>query len=466
MARMRRWELVALAAFFACVGTLPYFFFHIPAVTGDDFHRVYWASRWHFPQIVQVPTWLPLYSFAYGSAFSLGFQPMSIAHFMTALFSGASVWAAGEFAYELTSSRYCGWCTAIIIGIAPLSLWLSFSTLSEPMSGFLCFLCALGLFRWFRTQESVWLVIGIAACMLLTWLRFNGWPVTGLVILALLLKYPRRKESWVSSMLLLLPPLTWLIASQLRFGDPLASFHYYAETTSEILSPDSNIRLVRTFLFLFPVAPVALAVAIAKYRGLSRTIRWFLACVIFLTCTDFLLVWGRIPSVFPVRAGFFSGLFGLVLASVLLHSAFQQRSRYVGLVLVFLWSSFSIYRVSIIVPEYDREMYMAGHRLWMSPAFRQEVTTHVIGSDLPISRYLTMVVASGYPTRFAPLRFNTTNQNYEMPHLQSPMTSFVCNSERSHLAAAMLKHPHIVPLGALSFVTENDRIANELASLK
>ncbi len=401
--------------------------FHYPAICRDDFTRVYWAAMWNFPKLIQVPSWLPLYSWVYGFVLKTGVPPLLTCRVITGLLSALLLFVIGNATYRHTGRLGAAIGALIFSTFLSLRMWISFSALSEPLFALLLFISADQLLVWEKQKKSSHLFLGLIPLSLASCCRFNAWLllIFAACWLGVICRFPLRVICLVLLFLFLFP-LIWFAISYNRFGDPLVSFHYQQFDSAEFFGASKLSYGIVPFAFLIhsPLAPIVLLVSLLTAKKTKGRNRIIVGAGFIFVLMEFLLVAGQPPTVLPERAMYVSALWVSILMGIGLDRLWHKGYRILALSFaasMVVWGSWKTYRMT---PDFSKEAIEAGMFLSRSPSFQRLVATSLVGSNLSHGDFVTAAVASDHPRQWVYLP-DKNSVSTILPRLRIPIRAFV-----------------------------------------
>jgi len=205
------------------------------------------------------------------------------------------------------------WCIAALLLASPMTITLAHSSLSDLLATCLIVWAAERFICYANSGQLGAIAQAAAILGIATWVRYEPWLHAALVVPAVVFMEwrvlkRRRVGAPALAMLAWLGPIAWLLAQQLRFGDPL---HFYAnivETVETVSGPPARLRVLATHadsaLYWFPHVVLLATLAWWHRRDtLSWKVSWFFTVTLLLGVV-FQLVGGHAHGTFAARLSY------------------------------------------------------------------------------------------------------------------------------------------------------------------
>jgi hypothetical protein len=166
----------------------------------------------------------------------------------------------------ITDSRAGGWTAASVFGLCTNMLYLQSTPMGETMMYFGILLAVLSVVRWIQTDNHMWLFVGAIVCMLLVFVRYEGWVFSaGLWFVVLYTCFVKKHRIitgdqagqaylLVFGFFMSVSVALWLIWNQIIFGDWLqwlrGAYGSKAQTSNlDIVQAGDPIQSILTYWY-------------------------------------------------------------------------------------------------------------------------------------------------------------------------------------------------------------------------
>jgi hypothetical protein len=228
------------------------------------------------------------------------------------------------------------WCVTALLLASPLTITLAHSSLSDLMATCLIVWAAEGFMSYANGGRLVALARAAVILSIATWVRYEPWLHVALLVPAVVfvewrVLERRRLGALAIAALAWLGPVAWLLAQQLRYGDP---FHFYAnivQTVETVSGPPARFPVLathaRSALYWFPHVVLLAIVAWSRRRdALFWRASWFFTATLLLAVA-FQVFGGHQHATFAARLSYGIEIALLPWAAVGLDWCLQKRLR-------------------------------------------------------------------------------------------------------------------------------------------
>ncbi|MFH1262712.1 MAG: hypothetical protein V1495_04620 [Pseudomonadota bacterium] len=459
----RRWTIVV--AILSAMTSFAAYELGVVAVCTDCISRAFFAMTWwHRPNLYQVIYWLPLHSILFGLPGYLTGKGLVAIHLLNALCAGATVFLGARLTETMTGSPRASLCSALLIASSPLYVWFGVSMLSEPFFNVLVLAFVLAFLAWIRTSSRIQLWMSVLLLLLMSMDRWFAWPVAagfGLYVIG----RERRLESLFPVVASWAFPILWMSLMMFTWGDPFFAIRFQADDSRTFYGANQPFaELAIEFLHVFAIPLLGLAVLAATWRRLPRNLHALAVAGVGALALETAIIWGRIPTVFPLRSFSVSGLFLLGVAGSFLGLIWERRwvgSGWIGALL-----AVSIgYQVALLpnhASKLDEEMLRAGTKLRSSPTWNRMIRKNPVGVDLDPLRGMHLAVASDRPDRFVHVRFDHSRTSIHVEAAGSvPQMFVVKNAEDASTLIRLWPQARAVKIEDVYLVSANETLLAE-----
>ncbi len=316
----------------------------ISALFADDFDRVGLALAWKedpffLPESI---VWLPFHSwvlgFLYvitGSLFSS--DPMALAALLNVAAILGTAAVVGWTAWMIFRSLGGAFVAGVVLVFSPWATFTSLSGLSEPLYYLTLAATGAAYVAWVKSGSLLTLYAGGVLALVATTARYEGWWLAvawGALVGWGLMRSGNLSRRTIPA--LVLPgifPVTWLIAGQVKHGDPLYVSSLVKDATSRMEHGWVLTYYPRALIDAAPVIlPLALVVVVVLRRNqLARALATLIGLSFLLFYVGSLLASGRGWPAERIVFAFVVGLAPLLGGVVVLLQSLQPKWLRIGI---------------------------------------------------------------------------------------------------------------------------------------
>lgn len=228
------------------------------------------------------------------------------------------------------------WCIVALLLASPMTITLAHSSLSDLLATCLIVWAAEAFMSYAKSGALDAITRAAVILSIATWVRYEPWLhamllVPAVVVVEWRILGRRRPAALALAALAWFGPIAWLLAQQLRFGDPLYFYAKIIETAETISGPPSRLGVLTTHvqsaLWWFPhVVALAIIAWTRRRDALSAGASRFFAVTLSLAVA-FQVVGGHQHATFPARLSYGIEIALLPWAAVGLDWCMQSRLR-------------------------------------------------------------------------------------------------------------------------------------------